>query len=148
MRALPLPPAPQPRGLAPARCCPPRPQPRPRFRPRPGGPWPRGSLSLPASSARPRRVPQVLSGMGRGIQGDMSRSEMPFGVAARREDFRGVRNREDSAVGECVYVHRPSESIRGSPSWRGRVLGSLWRGQSSESPNSIDTVGELSGWRQ
>ncbi|KAI4583703.1 hypothetical protein MJG53_006982 [Ovis ammon polii x Ovis aries] len=45
--------------------------------------------------------------MGRGIQGDMSRSEMPFGVAARREDFRGVRNREDSAVGKCVYVHRP-----------------------------------------
>ncbi|XP_017906897.1 PREDICTED: small conductance calcium-activated potassium channel protein 1 isoform X2 [Capra hircus] len=62
MRALPLPPAPQPRGLAPARCCPPRPQPRPRFRPRPGGPWPRGSLSLPASSARPRRVPQVSAG--------------------------------------------------------------------------------------
>ncbi|XDA76248.1 hypothetical protein R6Z07F_006391 [Ovis aries] len=62
MRALPLPPAPQPRGLAPARCCPPRPQPRPRFRPRPGGPWPRGSFSLPASSARPSRVPQVSAG--------------------------------------------------------------------------------------
>uniref|UniRef100_A0A4W2HQF9 Potassium calcium-activated channel subfamily N member 1 n=2 Tax=Bos indicus x Bos taurus TaxID=30522 RepID=A0A4W2HQF9_BOBOX len=64
MRALPLPPAPPPRGLAPARCCPPRPQPRPRPRPRPrpGGPWPRGSLSLPASSARPSRVPQVSAG--------------------------------------------------------------------------------------
>ncbi|XP_044804255.1 small conductance calcium-activated potassium channel protein 1 isoform X3 [Bubalus bubalis] len=62
MRALPLPPAPPPRGLAPARCCPPRPQPRPRPRPRPGGPWPRGSLSLPASSALQSRVPQVSAG--------------------------------------------------------------------------------------
>ncbi|KAM9106370.1 small conductance calcium-activated potassium channel protein 1 isoform 1-T1 [Megaptera novaeangliae] len=60
MRTLPPPPAPQTRGLAPARCC--RPRPRPRPRPLPGGPRPCGTLSPPASSACPRRAPQVSAG--------------------------------------------------------------------------------------
>ncbi|XP_059774097.1 small conductance calcium-activated potassium channel protein 1 isoform X1 [Balaenoptera ricei] len=60
MRTLPPPPAPQTRGLAPARCC--RPRPRPRPRPLPGGPRPRGTLSPPASSGCPRRAPQVSAG--------------------------------------------------------------------------------------
>ncbi|XP_032123711.1 small conductance calcium-activated potassium channel protein 1 isoform X2 [Sapajus apella] len=60
MRLLPPPPAPTPPGPAPARCCPPRP--RPRLRPPPGGPRLRGTLSPPASSARPGRAPQVSAG--------------------------------------------------------------------------------------
>ncbi|XP_074240497.1 small conductance calcium-activated potassium channel protein 1 [Saimiri boliviensis] len=60
MRLLPPPPAPTPPGPAPARCCPPRP--RPRLRLPPGGPRLRGTLSPPASSARPGRAPQVSAG--------------------------------------------------------------------------------------
>lgn len=123
-------------GPAPSRCCPPR---------APRGPRPRGTLSAPASCARPSRAGQVRGGMSRGTRGGMSRGTRGGRHPSRRETRFGAEVRfpwglEPRRHGEggCVSVHcRVGEDSRTSVG--GGHWVHFWDGPSSESPNSRDT---------